>query len=70
MSLKPTPFDPVPMSTARIARAAFPKGNPYLCILDELDILWQDQDFAHLFARDGQPAECPARLALVTVLGL
>jgi len=27
MSLKPEPLEPVPKETARIARAAFPKGN-------------------------------------------
>jgi hypothetical protein len=28
VSLKPTPFQPVPEETVRIARAAFRKGNP------------------------------------------
>ena len=28
MSLKPTPIQPVPDETARVATAAFPKGNP------------------------------------------
>jgi hypothetical protein len=30
MSLKPEPIGPIPEETARIARAAFPKGNLYL----------------------------------------
>ena len=30
MSLKPTPIDPVPEETARVARAAFREGNPLL----------------------------------------
>jgi len=30
MSLHPTPITPVPEETARVARAAFPKGNRYL----------------------------------------
>jgi hypothetical protein len=28
MSLKPSPIQPVPEATARVARAAFRKGNP------------------------------------------
>jgi transposase len=30
MSLKPSPIQPVPEETARVARAAFRKGNPLL----------------------------------------
>jgi transposase len=29
MSLKPQPINPVPEETARIVRAAYPKGNVY-----------------------------------------
>ena len=32
MSLKPRPIQPVPDETARVARAAFPKGNVYLTL--------------------------------------
>ena len=35
MSLKPSVIAPVPEETARIARAAFPKGNLYLAMRDE-----------------------------------
>ncbi len=68
MSLKPTPFGPVPELTAYVARAAFPKGNPYLRLRDELGAIIRDDDFADLFPRRGQPALAPWRLALVTVL--
>ncbi len=34
MSLKPTLIEAVPADTARVARAAFPKGNLYLAIRD------------------------------------
>jgi hypothetical protein len=30
MSLKPYPIQSVPAETARVARAAFPHGSPYL----------------------------------------
>jgi transposase len=68
MSLKPVAIDPVPEETARIARAAFPKGNLYLRLRDELGTLYQDDLFADLFPSRGQPAEAPWRLALVTIM--
>src|SRR3954452_23047033 len=68
MSLQPRPTPPVPDATARVARAAFPKGNPYLRLRDELGSLFVNDDFADLYPRRGQPALSPWRLALVTVL--
>jgi len=66
--LRPEPLDPVPTETARIARAAFPKGHPYLRIADEIDDLFTDELFISLFPTHGQPAFAPWRLALVTIL--
>lgn len=68
VSLKPQPIGPVPEETARVARAAFPKGNAFMRMRDELGVLWKDEDFAGLFPRRGQPAMAPWRLALVTVM--
>jgi hypothetical protein len=34
MSLKPSPIQPVPEATARVAKAAFGKGNPLLRLRD------------------------------------
>ncbi|MCL4296985.1 MAG: IS1182 family transposase [Anaerolineae bacterium] len=68
MSLKPSPMQPVPAETARVARAAFPKGNPYLTLRDELGPIFRDEDFVDLFPPDGQPALPPWRLALVTIM--
>lgn len=68
MSLKPTPIPPVPEETARVARAAFPKGSVVMQLRDELGSLYTDDQFADLFPTHGQPAEAPWRLALVTVL--
>ena len=42
MSLKPTVIQPVPEETARVARAAFRKGNPLLKLRDELDAIFAD----------------------------
>jgi transposase len=68
MSLPSRRFDPVPPETARVAHAAFPKGNAYLTLRDELGLLYEDREFECLFAWRGRPAESPAILAMVTVI--
>src|SRR5262249_10220631 len=64
MSLHPHVITPVPEDTARVARAAFPKGHPSLTFRDALGTIFQDEDFAALFPAWGQPALPPWRLAL------
>ena len=66
--LRPQPLPPLPDETARIARAAFPKGHPYLALADTLGELFADEQFAALFPQRGQPALAPWRLALATIL--
>ena len=39
MSLNPQPIPPVPEETILVAQAAFPKGNLYLRLRDELGVL-------------------------------
>ena len=68
MSLHPQTCPEVPASTAAVARAAFPRGNPYLRLRDALGTVFSDAQFAPLFPNRGQPAETPWRLALVTGL--
>ena len=68
MSLKPMPIPPVPLETARVARAALPKGNIYMKLRERVGTLIQDEDFIALFAKDGAPWLPPWRLALVTIL--
>jgi transposase len=68
MTLHPQAIGPVPEETARVARAACPKGNPYLSMRDQLGSLYEDQQFATLFPPQGQPALAPWRLALVTIM--
>jgi transposase len=51
-----------------VARAAFPKGNPYLTLRDQLGTIFQDEDFAALFPACGQPGLSPWRLALITIM--
>jgi transposase len=68
VSLQPAVAPPVPELTACVARAAFPKGNPYLRLRDELGPVFCDADFAKLYPKRGQPALPPWKLALVTVM--
>src|SRR5512135_3713248 len=68
MSLRPTPIAAVPEETARIARAAFPKGTLAMRLHDALGTVFDDTMFAALYPSFGQPALAPWRLALVTVL--
>ena len=63
MSLKPQAVCPVPQETARVARAAYPKGNLYMQMRDVLGSIYTDEDFVDLFPKEGQPAEAPWRLA-------
>ncbi len=68
MSLHPHPVGPVPEETARVARAAFPKGNRYMRMRDTIGVMYTDDAFAPVFSWRGQPAETPWRLALVTIM--
>src|SRR5229473_2865682 len=68
MSLRPHTLEPVPEETARVARAAFPKGNPYVLLRDTLGTIFRDDDFAPCFPLDGQPGLPPWRLALITIM--
>jgi len=58
----------IPEQTAQVAQAAFPKGNIYLQMRDELGSLYDDTLFATLYGNRGQPAAPPWRLALVSIL--
>ena len=58
----------VPEETARVAQAAFRKGNRYMQMRDELGTMYEDDQFADLYPNVGQLAASPWRLALVTVM--
>ena len=68
MSLHPQGIQPIPPETARVAKAAFPQGNIYMTMRDELGTIYRDKDFADLFPLEGQPAYSPWRLALICVM--
>jgi transposase len=58
----------IPAETARVARAANPRGTPAMWIRDRLDGLFVDEDFTDWYQADGRPGLSPAQLALVSVL--
>jgi transposase len=68
MSLKPQAIEEVPEETRRVAEAAFPKGNRYMRMRDELGTFYHDEDFEDLFPQQGQHAYSPWRLALISVM--
>lgn len=68
MSLHPQPLAEIPLDTIRVAQSAFPKGNIYLRMRDELGVFYEDKSFRHLFSPQGQPAYTPWRLALITIM--
>jgi transposase len=57
-----------PPDTARIARAAFPKGNIYMKLRERVGTIIDGTDFVALFSKEGAPGLPPWRLALVTIL--
>jgi transposase len=51
----------------RVVRAVFPKDNIYIHLRDTLGTIYQDELFADVYPKRGQPAYAPWHLALVTV---
>jgi transposase len=68
MSLRTSLDSTIPEETVRVARAAFPKGNVFMQMRDALGPLYTNTPFASLFSHTAQPAEDPARLALILVM--
>lgn len=65
MSLPRAALSPVPAETARIAQAALPLGKVSLRMRDELGTLFDDELFAAVDARQGQPALQLARVRVM-----
>ena len=68
MTVKPVHIPPIPEMTKTVAEAAFPKGNLYMQMRDELGSLYTDDLFVELYSDEGQPGWSPWRLALVTIM--
>ncbi len=58
----------VPVETARVARAAFPKGNVAMWLRDHLGAFVRDIDLDRAYCLHGRPVEAPWRMVVVTVL--
>ncbi len=68
MSIRPRLGVGDPELTARVARVSNPAGTTAMWVRDRLDGLWDDEDFAGWYPRDGRPGISPAQLATVSVL--
>ena len=55
MSIRPRLGVEVPELTARVARVSNPAGTTAMWVRDRLDGLWEDEDFAGWYPRDGRP---------------
>lgn len=66
--LRPNASMEIPEDTKQTAKAAFPNGSLYLILRDKIGSLFEDEEFMELYPSLGQPAESPARLALITVI--
>ena len=62
------PYNRFPLRPPAVAHAAFPAGNVYMRMRDELGTLFDDELFTAVYASEGQPALHPWQLALVSVM--
>ena len=67
MSLQSQPIGPIPAETVRVVLAAFPKGNTYMQIRDELGTIYENAASAELFSILGPRSKPPWRLLLVAM---
>jgi transposase len=58
----------IPEETKRIAKAAFPKGTPFMTMRDEIGVIYKNSEFADLFDHRGKAAESPGNLVMVMVM--
>jgi transposase len=68
MTLRAGAETQVSKETYEVAHAAFPKGNEYIRLRDELGEVFHLEEFADLYKEQGQEAVPPLILAWVTVL--
>jgi transposase len=61
VSLRPEPIGYILEQTARIARAAFPAGNAYLRMRDELESLVEDRTVSLLTCSPGEVSQPSVR---------
>jgi len=66
--IKPEKDFAIPEQTTKVAQAAFPTGNIYMRMRDEVGRIYEDEELAELYPETGQPAINPWRLAMVTIM--
>ena len=67
MSLPAQTIPSIPELTVKVAKQAFRKGNTYLTIGDQIGMIFRNEDFVDLYAREGKPAIPPYILAMVLI---
>ena len=67
MSLSIQPLPAIPALTVEVARAAFPEGNRYMKMRDELGTFYRDEDYRDCYGIRGQPGIAPWRLSLISL---
>lgn len=69
MPQKKLDLNPIPAMTELVAKSAFPKGNVYMTMRDQLGVWYEDSDFASLFSPQyGRPPLSPGQLAMITIM--
>jgi transposase len=68
MSLQAKFSSEIPVETARVAKAIYPKGNLFMKIRDELGEMFKDESFSDLYPQVGQHSLSPSLLVLVLVM--
>lgn len=68
MSMHPQAIPDIPKDTFEVTHAAFPNGNLYIHIREQLGIVYSDHQFEALFSQRGQPAQAPWQLMLVCIM--
>jgi hypothetical protein len=53
MSIYPEPILDIPELTVQVAQTAFPKGNRYMKMRDELGTIYTNDQFADLYPKVG-----------------
>lgn len=66
MSLKIRPPRPLPDDVAKLGQLLLPTGSPYRYVGDDLYPQLNEADWADMYPAEGQPAESPVDLMLVT----
>jgi transposase len=68
MTLETQTLWTIPKQTALVVRASFPKGNIYIKMYEELEELYQEEEFQLICSQCREFALSPVKLALITLM--